>query len=78
MILLVISRRFDLLSEHVRGPISFSSIFAIIVRPSSSMAVGTSWSMAISTSTLSLLLHVILVTSLLMLLSCQARRLRPW
>jgi hypothetical protein len=77
MILLVISRRFDLLSEHVRGPISFSSIFAIIVRPSSSMAVGTSWSTA-TTSTLSLLLHVILVTSLLMLLSCQAGRLRPW
>jgi hypothetical protein len=32
MILLVISRRFDMLSEHVRGSISFSSIFAIIVR----------------------------------------------
>jgi hypothetical protein len=77
MILLVISRCFDLLSEQVRGPISFGSIFAIIVRPSSSMAVGTSWSTA-STSTLSMLLHVILVTSLLMLLSCQAGRLRPW
>jgi hypothetical protein len=77
MILLVISRCFDLLSEQVRGPISFSSIFAIIVRPSSSVAVGTSWSTA-TTSTLPLLLHVILVTSLLMLLSCQAGRLRPW
>jgi hypothetical protein len=32
MVLLVISRRFDLLSEHVCGPISFSSIFAIIIR----------------------------------------------
>jgi hypothetical protein len=32
MILLAISRCFDLLSEHVCGPISFSSIFAIIVR----------------------------------------------
>jgi hypothetical protein len=78
IILLVISRCFDLLPEHVREPILFSSIVAVIVHPSSSMAVGTSWSTATSTSTLSSLLHVILVTSLLMLLSCQAGRLRPW